>query len=119
LAEPSEEVTKPPVRLLSRTDETPILETLPQPLTSLVGRDRAAASVRALLAEPGTRLVTLTGTGGIGKTRLAFQVANDGATDFPDGIAFVSLSALTDPEQVLPALAQALGVIGPGIHSTE
>lgn len=119
MAEPSEEVTNPPVRLLSRTDEMPTLEPTPQPLTSLVGRDTAAASVRALLAEPETRLVTLTGTGGIGKTRLAFRVAGDGAADFPDGIAFVSLSPLTDPEQVLPALAQALGVIGPGLHSRE
>lgn len=119
MAEPSEEVTKPPVRLLSRTDETHILESTPQPLTSLVGRDRAAVTVRALLAEPTTRMVTLTGTGGIGKTRLAIQVANDGAADFPDGTVYVSLAPLTDPEQVLPSLAQALGVIGPGIHSTE
>ena len=102
MAEPSEEVTKPPVRLLSRTDETSILEPTPQPLTSLVGRDRAAASVRALLAEPATRMVTLTGTGGIGKTRLAIQVANDGAADYPDGTAFVSLAPLTDAAQVLP-----------------
>lgn len=119
MAEPSGEVVKPPVRLVSRTDETPILESTPQPLTSLVGRDPAAASVRALLAEPETRLVTLTGTGGIGKTRLAIHVANDAATDFPHGVVFVTLSALTDPEQVLPALAQAIGVIGPGIHTVE
>jgi non-specific serine/threonine protein kinase len=84
-----------------------------------VGRDRAAESVRALLAQPETRLVTLTGTGGIGKTRLAIQVANDAAADFPHGVAFVTLSALTDPEQVLPALAQAIGVVGPGIHTVE
>ena len=75
--------------------------------------------MRALLERPEVRLVSLNGTGGIGKTRLAIQIANDAAADFPDGIAFVSLSALTDPDLVLPTLAQALGITGPGIHTIE
>ncbi len=114
LAEAPNKVTKPVVRLLSPTDEMPILDPTPRPLTSLVGREQAATTVVTLLSQADNRLVTLTGTGGIGKTRLAIQVANDAADAFPDGVAFVSLSALTDPELVLPTLAQALGVMGPG-----
>lgn len=114
LAEAPNKVTKPVVRLLSPTDEMPILDPTPRPLTSLVGREQAATTVVTLLSQSDNRLVTLTGTGGIGKTRLAIQVANDAADAFPDGVAFVSLSALTDPELVLPTLAQALGVMGPG-----
>ena len=56
------------------------------------------------------RLLTLTGTSGVGKTRLALEVAGAVRADFPDGVAFVSLGALRDPALVVPTLAQALGV---------
>ena len=65
------------------------------------------------------RLLTLTGPGGIGKTRLAIEVANDGLDVFPDGVAFVALAPLTDPDLVLPTIAQAIGVVGPGTQSID
>ncbi|MDP8908195.1 MAG: AAA family ATPase, partial [Chloroflexota bacterium] len=82
---------------------------LPRPLTSLVGREREVTAVRALLGRDGVRLVTLTGPGGVGKTRLALRVAEDLA-DFPDGIWFVALAPVRDPTLVAPTIAQALGV---------
>ncbi|HEX6737392.1 MAG TPA: AAA family ATPase, partial [Vicinamibacteria bacterium] len=63
-----------------------------------------------LLRQAGGQLVTLTGPGGIGKTRLALAVAEEVARDFPDGLAFVPLAPLADPALVLPALARALGL---------
>ena len=83
--------------------------TLPAPLTPLIGREREVAAVCALLSRPEVRLVTLIGTGGVGKTRLALGVAA-ASRDFADGICFVALAALTDPGLVASTIAQALGV---------
>ena len=83
---------------------------LPTPTTALVGRDGDIERLRALLARPGVRLVTLTGTGGIGKTRLAVQVAAGLPDEFPDGLWWVGLTPVSGGEQVLGALAQVLGV---------
>ncbi|MEZ4505758.1 MAG: LuxR C-terminal-related transcriptional regulator [Thermomicrobiales bacterium] len=116
LAEAPEAVTKPSVRLMPRAAETMPLEAPPQPLTSFLGRDRATATVLDMIVRPEIRLVTLTGPGGIGKTRLAIQVANEAHEQFPDGIAFVALSPLTESDLVLPTIAQAIGVVGPGTH---
>lgn len=81
----------------------------PQPLTRMIGRDDLADEIaRLLLAD--TRLITLTGPGGVGKTRLALHVAASHAGAFPDGVAFGELAPLTDPDLVLPTIAQALGV---------
>jgi predicted ATPase/class 3 adenylate cyclase len=81
---------------------------LPAQLTSFVGREEQIAQVRGLLDT--TRLLTLTGAGGTGKTRLALQVAAEILTEFADGAFFVDLSSVTDPTLVPSALAQALGV---------
>jgi len=81
---------------------------LPAALTPLVGRDGERARLRALL--PTARLLTLTGVGGVGKTRLALQVAADVLGDFPDGVRLVELAPLHDPGQVPTRFAAALGV---------
>ena len=81
---------------------------LPEPLTSLVGREREREDVNALLAMH--RLVTLTGTGGVGKTRLALSVARGATGRFADGVWLVELGPLSDPYLVPQAIASALRV---------
>lgn len=81
----------------------------PVPLTPTVGRERETAAVTALL-QAGQRLVTLTGPGGIGKTRLALEVARAVGDAYPDGVRFVPLAAVADPALVLPTVAERLGV---------
>lgn len=76
----------------------------------LVGRQAELDAVRDLLASPATRLVTITGAPGVGKTRLAQAIAADLAADFTDGVAWVDLSTLREPSQILGELARALGV---------
>jgi predicted ATPase/DNA-binding XRE family transcriptional regulator len=83
---------------------------LPMPATSLVGRDDALADVIRLLDHPEVRLLTLTGPGGVGKTRLALAVAARLSGSFPNGVAFVPLAHLRDPELLASALARTLAV---------
>jgi predicted ATPase/DNA-binding SARP family transcriptional activator len=80
---------------------------LPAPLDALIGREREVAEVGQLLAT--ARLVTLTGPGGVGKTRLALAVAHEAVASFPDGATFVDLSPLRDPSLVLPTIGQVVG----------
>jgi len=87
---------------------------LPSSLTSLIGRDREVATVAELLADDDVRLVTLTGPGGIGKSRLSIEAANRVRDRFPGGIAFVDLAPVTDPSLVSAAIANALGIIDNG-----
>jgi predicted ATPase/transcriptional regulator with XRE-family HTH domain len=82
---------------------------LPVPLTRLIGRERELRALGAVLQDD-VRLVTVTGVGGSGKTRLAVAVAAEVAAHYADGVVFVDLSPLADPARVLPALAAALGV---------
>ena len=83
---------------------------LPIPLTPLIGRAGEVEQVGALLERPEIRLVTLLGPGGIGKTRLALAVAERLQDDWRDGVVFVALQSISEPELVASAIAQALGV---------
>jgi len=81
---------------------------LPHPGTSFIGREAEIATCRHLLAE--SRLLTLTGSAGCGKTRLALEVAESAMVDYPDGVWFVDLAPLRDGTRVAQALASAVGV---------
>lgn len=96
-------------------DATP--NNLPLQLTSFLGRQREVADVLALLAEH--RLVTLTGPGGTGKTRLALQAAAEASDRYSDGVYFVALEPITRPELLLPTVAQAMGLMDPGAASVD
>ena len=96
-------------------DEFPALRTLestpnnlPTQLTSFIGRDDQVREAKQLLAR--SRLLTLTGPGGTGKTRLSLQIAADVMDSFPDGVYFVPLATVQDPELVPSAIAQALAI---------
>ncbi len=87
--------------------ETP--NNLVAPLTALVGRSREVEVVESLLRRSDVRLVTLTGTGGVGKTRLSEQIAADLLNDFGDGVYFVSLAPVRNPELMPSVVARVLG----------
>jgi hypothetical protein len=94
----------PPLKSLYRSN-------LPLAANLLIGRKKELADVlRALL--DGSRAVTITGPGGVGKTRFALAVAGEAAESFPDGVWFVPLAALRDPALVLPTVADAIGADG-------
>jgi len=104
----------PPLRSLDAR-----LNNLPLQLTSFVDREREKAEIRSLL--PASRLLTLTGSGGAGKTRLALQVAAEVLEEFPDGVWFIELATLADPALVAHTVASALNVLeqpGRPMHET-
>ena len=83
---------------------------LPFPRTRLIGRDDERARARALLLDDATPLLSLTGPGGVGKTRLALAIAGDVSEHFADGVAWVDLAPVADPSLVVPAAAAGLGI---------
>jgi predicted ATPase/predicted Ser/Thr protein kinase len=83
---------------------------LPIQPTSFIGREKDLMSTKNLLSQADVRLLTLTGPGGIGKTRLGLQLATELCTEFEDGIYFVPLAPITDPMLVTPTIAQTLDV---------
>src|SRR5208283_4164453 len=92
---------------------------LPVQRTALIGREQEAAGLRQLLSRVDVQLVTLTGPGGIGKTRLALHVASEIAEQFPGGVCFVALSAIGDRGLIASAIAQAVGVRETGNTSPQ
>lgn len=102
----SEAVPRPPTEGVFR---------LPTPSTPFFGREREIAMISGMLASREVRLLTLTGPGGVGKTRLAIQTASTCGTEFPDGVFFVPLASIRNPELVPSALHKALGLKESGI----
>jgi predicted ATPase len=94
----------------SVSEESSPAGALPAPPTPLVGRGREAGTVGEMLLRSGVRLVTLTGPGGIGKSRLALEVGARLASSFEDGARFVALASVTDPRLVATTIAGALGL---------
>src|SRR6266436_1930192 len=95
----------------------PRASNLPVSRTGFVGREKETAAAGELLLRPDVRLVTVTGPGGIGKTRLAVEVASTLSEKFPGGAYFVSLSPLSDPGLIAAVIAQTLGIRGTGSQS--
>ncbi len=87
----------------------PIRTNLPIQINSFIGREKEMAEIKALLSK--TRLLTLTGSGGCGKTRLALQVAADLIEEYPDGVWLIELAPLSNPELVPQSIAQTLGIV--------
>lgn len=96
-------------------------DALPVPVTAIVGRDEELAQIEALLLRGDVHLVTVTGMGGVGKTRLVIESARSASAHFPDGTAYVPLAPLSEPELVPSAVATALGIrhggSGPAAHA--
>lgn len=118
LAEPDPRTTEQFRRIRARSrnvlsphpakDASPPPLRIPHPLTPLIGREAQSEEIIALLTS--SRLLTLVGTGGVGKTRLALQVAESVVEEYPDGVWFVDLSGISDPSLVAPATATTLGL---------
>ncbi len=117
--EPSEETRElyNQIRLGTLTQETtsllyinvPPVTNFPVQLSPFVGREHELAELGQLIADPGYRLITLVGTGGIGKTRLALHAAEQHSSEFAHGSVFISLASIGSTEEVIPAIANGIG----------
>ena len=101
--------SRPPLHATAVEELTRV--SLPLPLTALLGRETDLGALRALLADPAARLITLVGPGGVGKTRLALELARAIADEGGCNVLFVGLAAIRNPAFVAPAIAEALGVV--------
>ena len=109
--------TGAPAESVARRDAGAAAISLPRPVTRLVGRERELDGADGLMADPDVRIITLTGPGGVGKTRLLLELARRQEPDYADGAVFVRLERLTDPAlvaaEIATALAQRDGTDGP------
>ena len=92
---------------------------LPTPLTPLVGREYEAAMIVQQLLNPACRLLTLTGPGGVGKSRLALEAAHKSQDIYPHGVFFVPLAGTASPEFILPAIAEVVGFTFTGAENPQ
>jgi predicted ATPase len=99
-----------PTKSLSITTPAYPVSTLPAPAAAFIGREQEVSRICTMLRRHDVRLVTVTGPGGCGKTRLAIRVAQELQDAFTDGIIFVDLATTNDPDLVLPTIARALGI---------
>ena len=107
-SQPSQRSRTEPLR--RQSGHLPLINTLPLPATPLIGREREMGDLCSRLRSPGTRLLTLVGPAGVGKTRLALQVAAELESDFVDSVCFLSLAAILDPLLLMPTIAHAFGL---------
>ena len=108
---PEFDTFRPPLKLVPEPPGGPTpTSNLPTQLTPLIGREREVGTAADLLRQPEVRLLTLTGPGGVGKTRLALRVAEDLNDDFADGVRFVALAPIADHTLAVPTAARTLGI---------
>src|SRR4051812_44319000 len=98
--------TSPSPQLSLLADRRRIFARLPVALTPLVGREQELALAKNLLHREDVRLLSITGPGGIGKTRLAIEICRSEADSYPDGVAFIPLATVFDPDHVADTVRQ-------------
>jgi predicted ATPase len=95
---------------IKRSDSAMVISKLPRQPTSFIGREAEIAEIVSLLADPNCRLLTLIGHGGIGKTRLAIEVATQNMSAFSDGVCFVDLQPVSTIEYIVAAIADSIDI---------